>query len=159
MGMRYCTNCRAEIPGRDEACPACGVFAGEVFDGRLPRRGRRGRWVALFLAIAVAAVAIGWLLLQRRARPSEITEPPPVAVVSDRPGGTRRAPGAVMNEAEAIRILRRHFISSGIANECIVIASQGIEGTDYRLTAINRCDETRLGQWVVDGKTERVRRR
>ncbi|HUP45763.1 MAG TPA: hypothetical protein VM779_09650 [Thermoanaerobaculia bacterium] len=155
---RYCTNCRAEIPPLEDACPGCGVFAGEVFDGRLPRRPRRWRRVAGFLVIAAAVVVIGWLVVQRRGGPADLTEPPPVAVVSDRPGGSRRAAGAVINEAEAMRVLRRHFIATGIRGDCLVISSQGIDDGNYQLTAINRCEETRLGRWVVEGKSGAVRR-
>jgi hypothetical protein len=155
---RFCTNCREEIPPRDETCPACGLFAGDVFDGRMPRSPRRGRWVIGFVLFALVVAGLGWLILERRARPAELTEPAPIRVVSDRPGGTRRAAGAAINEAEAIRILRRHFVSTGIASECIAMSSQGFRQGNYHLTAINRCEETRLGRWTVDGKTEEVRR-
>ena len=153
---RYCSNCRTEIPSGADTCPQCGVFAGDVFDGQLPRKSRRGLWTAVFVAILVATAAVGWLILQRRAEPAAITEPQPIAVVSDRPGGSRRASDATINEAEAIRVLRRHFLSKGIAADCVVISSQGPAGDVYRLTAINRCDGTRLGRFVVEGKTQGV---
>ena len=152
---RYCTNCRAEV-GAD-TCPQCGVYAGDVFDGRLPRSPRRGRWIVGFLVITAVVVALGRFALQRRASPVEMTEPATVTVVTDRPGGSRRASGAAINEAEAIRILRRHFISTGVAADCVVISSQGARGGDYHLTALNRCEQTRLGRWIVDGKTQEVR--
>jgi len=155
---RYCSNCRAEIPAGEAACQQCGVFAGDVFDGRAPGKSRRGFWIAVFVSILLATVAIGWLILQRRAGPAALTEPQPVSVVSDRPGGSRRAPGATINEAEAIRVLRGHLVATGIAPDCVVISSQGPAGGRYRLTAINRCDETRLGRFVVDGKTGAVGR-
>lgn len=157
MVERYCSNCRAEIPPREEVCPACGVFAGDMFDGKLPGRPRRFRRVLGFLAVALVTAAAGMLLLQRRAQPTELTTPQPVAVVTDRPGGSRRAAGAVVNEAEAIRLLRRHLVSTGIRNECVAISSQGVRGNEYRLTAVNRCEETRLGRFVVDGRTQEIR--
>ena len=153
---RYCSNCRTEIPPREAACPQCGVFSGDVFDGRLPGKPRRGFWTAIFVIIFIATAAVGWLILQRRAEPTAVTEPEPISVVSDRPGGSRRASGATINEAEAIRVLRRHFASKGIAADCLVVSSQGPARSSYRLTAINRCDETRLGQFVVDAKTAAV---
>ena len=159
MEPRFCSNCRAEIPPRDETCPACGVFAGDVFDGKMPGRPRRMRWIFVVVAIAILIAAAGMFLLQRRSQPAEVTAPPPVSVVSDRPGGSKRASGAVVNEAEAIRLLRRHLVATGIKNECVVISSQGVRENLYRLTAIDRCEETRLGRWVVDGKTQDVRRR
>jgi hypothetical protein len=158
MEPRFCSNCRAEIPPYDETCPACGVFAGDVFDGKMPGRPRRIRWVFGFLAIAILTTAAGLLLLQRRAQPTVVTAPQPIAVVSDRPGGSKRAAGAVVNEAEAIRLLRRHLVATGLKSECVVISSQGVRENLYRLTAIDRCEETRLGRWVVDGKTQDVRR-
>lgn len=154
---RYCSNCRAEIPRREEVCPACGTFAGEVFDGKLPGRRRRFRWIFGFLAIAGITGAAGMMLLQRRAQPTELTTPRPVAVVTDRPGGSRRAAGAVVNEAEAIRLVRRHLVAKGIRNECIAISSQGVRGKEYRLTAVDSCEQTRLGRFVVDGRTQGVR--
>ena len=154
---RYCENCRAEIPPKAKACPACGVFVGDLFDGRiLRRRTGRGKWVVVFVLILAATAAAGWLVLHRRAEPTSLTTPVPV--VSDRPGGTRIAPGASINEAEAIRILRRHLVESGIANDCIAISSQGADGTRYRLTAVNRCAGTRLGRYVVDGNTGQLTR-
>ncbi len=97
------------------------------------------------------------MLLQRRAQPTELTTPRPVAVVTDRPGGSRRAAGAVVNEAEAIRLVRRHLVAKGIRNECIAISSQGVRGKEYRLTAVDSCEQTRLGRFVVDGRTQGVR--
>ena len=153
METRYCSNCRAEIPAGEATCPQCGVFAGDMFDGRLPRKSRRGLWISVFLIILLATTGIGWLILHRRAEPTALTEPQPIAVVSDRPGGSRRASGATINEAEAMRVLRRHFVAKGIAAECVVISSQGPSGSAYRLTAIDRCAGTRLGRFSVDGRT------
>ena len=156
---RYCTNCRAELGRGDETCSACGVFAGELFDGRLPRKPRRGRWIIVFLLILTLTVAAGWLILQRRGSPTELTEPQTISVVSDRPGGSRLARGATVNEAEAIRLLRRHLTSRGIANECIAVSSQGPRQGSYDLTAVDSCAGTRLGRFIVDGKTQAVRPR
>lgn len=128
-----------------------------MFDGKLPGRPRRFRWILGFLAIVAVTAVAGMLLLQRRAQPTDLTPPQPVSVVSDRPGGSRRAPGAVVNEAEAIRLLRRHLVSTGIGNECVAISSQGVRGNEYRLTAVNSCEQTRLGRFVVDGRTQTVR--
>lgn len=117
----------------------------EIYDDRRlpnqPRR-RRGRWIVAFLLILALTIAAGWALLQRR-EPTKLTEPAPIAVVSDRPGGSRA-------EAEAIRSLRSHLLSTGIRSECIVISSQGLRNGRYHLTAIDRCAETRLGRYVVE---------
>ena len=79
-------------------------------------------------------------------------------MVGDRPGkAARRAAGASLNEAEAIRLLRRHFsTTTNIANQCLVVMSNGPSKGDYFFTAFNRCDSIRLGRWQVDGKSGAV---
>ncbi|HEY2324240.1 MAG TPA: zinc ribbon domain-containing protein, partial [Thermoanaerobaculia bacterium] len=62
---RYCSNCRAELPEGAAVCPACGVYAGDVFDGRLPRRKRSyGTFIIVPLAIiaifALASLFVRW---------------------------------------------------------------------------------------------------
>lgn len=125
-----------------------------VFDGRLPGRSRRGMWAAVLIAVMLAVAATGWIMLTREPLPAE---PVPLRVVADRPGGARRAPGATINEAEAIRLLRRHLVTTGLAVDCLVIKSEGQQSGTYLLSAFNRCEDTRLGRWSVDGKTGQVR--
>ncbi|HVS31532.1 MAG TPA: hypothetical protein VMS98_08750 [Thermoanaerobaculia bacterium] len=156
MSERHCTNCRAELPRGADACPQCGVFAGDVFDGRRPKPPRKPI-AALPLILLVLAGAGGWWWYTQHQRRAQI---PPMdsgspGVVSQRPGGTRRATGAEINEAEAIRILRRS-LSGRVSAECLVVSSQGSEGGDYRLTAFDRCQNTRLGRFTVDGKSGKV---
>lgn len=117
-------------------------------------------WTWLFVLIAAAVVATGWIYLQRgeqRRMPWQ-SDPPradtgPIGVVRQRPGGARRAAGAKINEAEAIRALRQHLASqpNAIRSECLAVSSQGPEGGKYRLTAFDSCNGTRLGRFVVDG--------
>jgi hypothetical protein len=82
----------------------------------------------------------------------------PVRVVSDRPGGARKAAGATVNEAEAIRLLRRHLVAAGTKSECIAISSQGSAGNSYRFTAYDGCAQVRMGRWTVDGRSGAVER-
>lgn len=165
MSERYCSNCRAELPPRATECPACGVFAGDVFDGRKPRPPRRApSGLLLFLLVVVILGGGAWWFLQERQREAEARVPPPpplpsVRVVGDRPGGARRATGAVISEAEAIRVLRRHLVATlKISNDCLGILSAIPRDGAYVLTAVNGCDHTRLGRWRIDGKTSAITR-
>ena len=152
---RYCTNCRAEIPPKADSCPVCGVYAGDVFDGTWPRKKSRvGLWLTLLVLALAAAAAAVWFERKTAATARDVPpELPPVRVVSDRPGGSRRAKGARVTEAEAVRLLRRRILSTTrISNDCLVLI--GDRGrSDYAFTAHDRCSEVRLGRWRVDPKS------
>lgn len=165
METRFCSNCRAELAPKDDACPACGVFAGDVFDERSLRP--RTRRAFLLVLIAVVALAAVWFFLpkrpnlswpERKTAPAAKPAPPPeTRVVGDRPGGARRAAGATINEAEATRLLRRHLASTTtMASSCLVIMSHGPSKGAYVFTAYNRCDNVRIGKWRVDAKSGAV---
>ena len=162
---RYCSNCRAVLPPRATACPSCGVFAGDVFDGRKPRPPRRGpSGLLFFLLVSAILGGAAWWFYQEQARQAaaRVAPPPPlpsVRVVTDRPGGARRATGAIISEAEAIRVLRRHLVATlKISNDCLGVMSALPRDGAYILTAVNGCDHTRLGRWRVDGKTSAITR-
>src|SRR5687768_14995325 len=83
---RFCTNCRAELPAKADACPVCGVFAGELYDERMHRPRTRFAMFAtlLILALAAAGAAIWWssgreipLRPQQTARPKPAPPRPP----------------------------------------------------------------------------------
>lgn len=159
MDERYCSNCRAELPAKAEECPACGVFAGELYDERMHRPKTRFKLFAALLVVALAAgVAAIWWNAQRALpdrKPAQQT--PRTRVVGDRPGGAKRAPGAKINEAEAIRLVRKHLVATnGIKNECIVLLGGGFSAGGYIVTARDHCASTRLGKFRVDGKTGEV---
>jgi hypothetical protein len=165
---RYCSNCRAELPRNASTCAECGVYAGEIFDGRPPGwRRRRLRLVILITILLLTAAAAVWMvrsghdkLAFERFRPTAASEQetePPVRVVGDRPGVTRRGEGATLSEAEAIRLLRRH-LAAGRANECLVVMSRGYQDGAYAMTAFDRCENTRLGEWRADGKSGAITR-
>ena len=156
MSERYCASCRAVLPRGAPACPQCGVYAGDVFDGRKPKEKRRApNWLPLLIVLAILAAG-GWYYWQRRPRSGpESFDKGPASVVRQRPGGSRRAPGATINEAEAIRVLRRS-LAARVSSDCLVVTSQGHSGAVYRLTALDRCAGTRLGRFGVDGKTSAV---
>jgi len=159
---RLCSNCRAALPEDAESCPECGVYAGDLYDERVHRPKTRFRLFATLLALALSAggAAVWWnarnALPEKRAKGAE---PPPVRVVGDRPGGSRRAAGAVVNEAEAIRLVRRHLVeTTGIRGNCVALLSRGSSKGAYLVNAHDRCTSTRLGRWRVDGKTGAVER-
>lgn len=150
---RFCTNCRAELPAKADACPACGVFAGDLYDERMHRpRTRVGLFATLlFLALAAAAAAV-WLSSGReiplRQEQTARTKPAPP-----------RPPGPVKNEAEAIRIVRRHLVEArGLKNECVVLLGRGLSKGAYTVRARDHCSDTRLGDFRVDAKTGKVTR-
>jgi hypothetical protein len=157
---RFCSNCRAALPDDAESCPECGVYAGDLYDERVQRPKTRFGLFAALLALAMIAggAAIWWdarqSLPEKKARAAE---PPSVRVVGDRPGGSRRAPGAVVNEAEAIRLVRRHLVETrSLRADCVALLGQGSRNGDYLVNAHDRCESVRLGRWRVDGKSGAV---
>jgi hypothetical protein len=157
---RYCSNCRLPLPPNASACASCGVFAGDVFDGRKPRPKKPPSGILFFLLVAAILGTAGWWLMHQSAKPAPPPPAPPLPslrVVADRPGGSKRVPGAKVTEAEAIRILRRHLVAStAIRDECLVLMSLPVENGAYRFTAVDTCQHTRLGRWRVDGRTGAV---
>lgn len=158
---RYCSNCRAEVPQNATSCPACGVFAGDVFDGRVPRRRRASLIPVLSTLLILVAAISAWLVLRREPStpPAPVTQPAPPRVVGDRPGTTRRGAGATMTEPEAILTLRRYLVAQrALQSNCIAILSNGYKDGHYTFTAVNHCEGTRLGRFRVNGKTREVLR-
>lgn len=160
---RLCSNCRAELSRDASACPACGVFAGDVFDGRIRRKREPRKWGGIFgVLLLLLAAGGGWWWWKTTQEPAPVAPPAaeaPIRVVGDRPGGVRRAKGGKLNEAEAILTLRRKLAAQHqLKNECVAILSHGSEGGAYVLSAVNSCGGTKLGRWRVDAVTGAVRR-
>ena len=148
MDERYCSNCRAELPEKADACPECGVFAGDLYDERIHRPKTR---YGVFAALLVVALAAGGAAIWWNAR----TTLPERTVVT--PAVKPRPPGPVANQAEAIRAVRQHLIATrGLKKECIVLLGNGFTGGVYLVTARDHCTSTRLGKWRVDGRTGEV---
>ncbi len=148
---RFCSNCRAELPAKAEACPACGVFAGDLYDERMHRPRTRFLLFAVLLLLAIAAAAAAIWLKEGRAipgqRPKVVRPAPP------------RAPGPVKSQTEALRLVRRHVVeTTGLENRCVVLLGRGLAKGGYLVRAHNHCADTRLGDWRVDAKTGRVTR-
>jgi hypothetical protein len=79
-------------------------------------------------------------------------------VVGDRPGGARRAPGAAINEPEAVKTLRHYFASQEhpIKSECIAVISKGFRDGHYTFDVVNSCERSRLGRWRINAKSGAV---
>ena len=164
MDERYCANCRAVIPPGNDVCPSCGVYAGDVFDGHLPKKtsGRQrsaSGWPFIIVVLIVAVGAGAWWWYTRYA---QIPRPDtgPIRVVGDRPGGARRPAGAAINEPEAILTLRHYFATQTepVKSECIAVMSRGYSNGYYSFDAVNSCSRARLGRWRVNAKTKIVSR-
>ena len=160
--MRSCENCGARVPAGATTCPQCDVFAGDYVDGEVvqPRTPNYRFWISTLIVVIILA-ALSFLFLGPELLPISISkkdpapaEPAPVRVVRDRPGGAHRAKGALISEAEATMLLRRHFVN--IKSECVAILSDGYRDGGYMMNVVNGCDHTRLGRWRVDGRTKAV---
>ena len=151
---RFCTNCRAELPAKADACPECGVFAGDLYDERMHRPRTRFALFAtlLLLALAAAGAAMWWssgreIPLRQEQQTARPKPAPP------------RPAGPVKNEAEAIRIVRRYLVEArGLKNECVVLLGRGLSKGAYTVRARDHCSDTRLGDFRVEAKTGRVTR-
>ena len=159
---RFCSNCRAALPPKATECAACGVYAGDLYDERVHRPKTR---VALFGALLVIATLAGGAAVWWNARGAlparekKVADAPPVRVVGDRPGGARTRPGATLNEAEAIKRVRRHLVvTAGVKSECVALMGGAFRQGAYVVTAYDSCTSTRLGKWRVDGKSGDVAR-
>lgn len=156
---RYCSNCRAELLPKADSCPACGVYAGDVFDGKIRREKKPsswGFWVFVLLLAMIAAGYAVWMNVRPEKAPPRET-PPETRVVKDRPGGARKARGAAVSQAEAIRLLRRHLVTAkNIKNDCLALLSAGDRKGAYVFNVFDRCGDVRLGRWRVDAKTGEV---
>jgi hypothetical protein len=157
--MRYCSNCRAEIPEGEQTCPECGVYAGDVFDGKI-RREKRPLSAALLALLFLAVLAGGYAVWFNRFRKEPATVNPPLPstrVVKDRPGGSYRGRNARLTQAEATRLLVAHLVESRrLSADCVVVLSTGYRDDTYRFNAFNHCDQTRLGRWQVSGRSGKV---
>jgi hypothetical protein len=140
---RYCSNCRAELPEGAVVCPVCGVYAGDVFDGKLPKQKRSfGIWVVIAGVLALIAAA---------------------ALFVDQPRSAHkplRAPVAksLAGRAGAMQAVRQRLVSDQVPNECLAMMSKGMRDGAYIVDATDRCRHRTLGEWKVDAKTHAVTR-
>lgn len=153
---RYCSNCRALLPADAEACLECGVFAGDLYDERVHRpKTRWGPFAALLvLALVAGGASIWWNTVRSLPERSPAAgDVPSVRVVKDRPGGARQPRGAAVNEAEALRLVRRHIVeTTGVRSDCIALLGGGFHSGAWVVTAHDSCNGIRLGKFVVKGR-------
>ena len=159
---RFCSNCREPLPARAAWCEKCGTDAGDVFDGRLPRKKSATRgWLAVVLLVIAAGVAVFLyrddVPIPHFLRSSPKFDSGPVRVVGQRPGGSHRAPGAKLNQPEAVRALREYLVTNkDVKSECLAVAARGFRDGAYTLDAVDSCHAQKLGRWRVDGRTGEV---
>jgi hypothetical protein len=113
------------------------------------RRDRSRYWVLGLLLLAVAVGAATYFAT-RGTKPPVVNS---IRVVGDRPGGARVGGGAKVTEPEAMRRLQRHL---NLKPDCAALMSHGYRDGAYDLSAVNRCEGTKLGRWRVDGKSGSV---
>jgi hypothetical protein len=139
---RYCSNCRALLPDGASVCPACGVFAGDVFDGKMPRPKRAGGgWLIVLIVLALAGGAF-WYAMKT---PPPVKHVPFVATVPK-------------NERDAIGAVRRYLTSTGARNECLALIGKGSRDGSYVVGAVDHCAHKSLGQFLVTAKSGKVRK-
>ena len=137
MEERYCTECRAAIPKGESVCPACGVYAGDVFDGKMPRK-RRSRWLWL-IAVMVALVGAIWLFAPDSRQPLHTHL---VHRISLHP----------RTQSEAMQTLRRFLTTSERGEHCVALIAKRHEDDAYIISAVDACKHIRLGDFAVDAK-------
>jgi predicted nucleic acid-binding Zn ribbon protein len=144
MEERYCTECRAAIPEGERVCPACGVYAGDVFDGKLPRQRRSRAW--WWLALIVVAAAAAWMFAPW---PRE-TKPRRLLVVR---------PHVVKDQHDAMTTLRHFLTTSERGERCVALIAKEHDGDKYVIAAVDSCKHVKLGTFAVDAKTAKVTKR
>ena len=135
---RYCSNCRAELPKEAVVCAACGVYAGDVFDGKKPKSPRSyASWIVIPLLLALVALVWAW----QRSLPK--TE-------SGRPR-------AAQHRMDATQLIRRKLVANGLPESCLALVGKGDrESRKYR--AIDICHNRPMGEWTANPDTGVVTR-
>jgi hypothetical protein len=144
---RYCTNCRAVLAPRSNVCEACGVFAGDVFDGRMPKKKRSYSWILTLIVLALAGYAFWWAV--------KTTSGPP-ASPAKRVAFVAKAP---RNERDGINAVRRYLLSTGARNECIALIGKGTRDGSYVIDAVDHCAHKSIGHFLVAEKSGKVTKR
>jgi hypothetical protein len=146
MEERYCTECRALIPEKETVCPACGVFAGDVFDGKLPRKKRSHAWWVVPLLMLGALVAF---ILMRE----------PVHVIPANRVHLVRRLRLPLSQTDAMTALRSFLTTSDRSERCVALIAKRKTGDQYVIAAVDSCKHVKLGDFAVDAKNAHITKR
>jgi hypothetical protein len=146
---RYCTNCRAVLPAKADVCPACGVFAGDIFDGKMPKPKRS--WESLITLLLVILIGAGawWLFSTTNRKAAAPVRHKVVAFVPHPP----------KSERDAMVAVRGYLTSAGNPTECYALLGKGIRDGAYIIAAVNRCERKAVWQFAVSMKSGAVTKR
>lgn len=146
---RYCSNCRGEIPKGAVVCPVCGVYAGDVFDGKKPKSARMvATWIAIPIVIALV-VAI-WTL--PKWWPRALTERQQIQARL-----LRNVRSEVRKEIDVTTLIRHRLVADGLPGSCIALVGKGRHNSRKYL-AIDICHDRPMGEWTADPATGVVTR-
>ena len=144
---RYCSNCRGEIPKGAVVCPVCGVYAGDVFDGKKPKPARtHATWIAI--PIVLALVLGVWMMPKWWLRPSERPE---------RNAIFRKLRTQVRNQIDVEILIRRRLVADGLPDSCLALVGKGPHDA-HKYLAIDICHDRPMGEWTADRDTGVVTR-
>lgn len=144
---RYCSNCRGEIPEGAVVCPVCGVYAGDVFDGKKPKSSRMvATWVAI--PIVLALVIGAWMMPKWWLRQSGRQE---------RNAILRKLRAQVQNQIDVTSLIRKRLVADGLPDSCIALVGKGRPDA-HKYLAIDICHDRPMGEWTADRETGAVTR-
>lgn len=146
MEERYCTECRALIPEKETVCPACGVFAGDIFDGKLPRKKRSHAWWIIPLLLLGGVIA--FLVMKE----SDVIAPKRATSTQQR---KLRFP---LSQTDAMTALRRFLTTPERSERCVALIAKHSEATTYIITAVDSCKHVKLGDFAVDKATANIKK-
>lgn len=143
MDERYCTECRALIPEKESVCPACGVFAGDIFDGKLPHKKRSHAWWIIPLLLLGGVIAFVVM------KETDVITPRRTHLIE-------RKLHFPLSQADAMTALRRFLTTSERSERCVALIAKPSEATTYIITAVDSCKHVKLGEFAVDKRTAHI---
>ncbi|HEX3107463.1 MAG TPA: hypothetical protein VHU41_00110 [Thermoanaerobaculia bacterium] len=144
---RYCSNCREELPKGAVVCQVCGVYAGDVFNGKNPKSPRAyASWIVIPLLVALVALIWAWYRTLPRTesarRRAEILR----SVKKDG-----------QHQMDVTQLIRRRLVANGLPESCLALVGKGSHESRKYL-AIDICHDRPMGEWTADPDTGVVTR-
>ena len=140
---RYCSNCRAEIPKGAVVCPVCGVYAGDVFDGKKPKSPRSyATWIAIPVVLVLIALVWAWPRPNRKTESKQRMQ----ALVKD-----------LHHQMDVTQAIRKRLVADGLPESCLALVGKGNRDA-RRYLAIDICHDRPMGEWTADPNTGHVTR-